>query len=125
MQALGMPMVCILMFLNSSNLFSNNLDYCNSCPGVQDYDALMEFYFESGGDVTWSGWGTDCNIENWPGIIVDPISSRVTEISLTGFNHQLSGSISPSIGDLTELRTLELFNQSGLTGHSCGYRFPK
>ncbi len=78
-----------------------------------DYAALMNLYFDTGGDL-WTnhaGWAdgaaeTDCDVCNWPGVNCDPIVNRVIGLSLPQNN--LQGTLPPEIGELEELRVLQL-----------------
>ena len=73
-----------------------------------DRAALVAFYESAGGDnwVNRSNWLSDAPISEWYGIWVDPESGRVVNIALD--NNGLEGSISPRIGELTELTELVL-----------------
>ncbi len=73
---------------------------------ISDSLALVDIYNAAGG-AGWQNqgnWLTD-NVENWVGVTVDA-NGRVTELSL--YDSLLSGVISPSIGNLTELTKLEI-----------------
>lgn len=95
---------------------------------IQNYDknkerkALIAFYKALDGDNWKSIWGhTDIKNENWcsnapisswAGILTNE-DGRVTKIWLPGCN--LTGTIPPEIGDLTELEVLQL-NNNNITG---------
>src|SRR6478752_1044451 len=75
---------------------------------VQDSLALVDFYKSTHG-ANWtfnSGWLTSAPVNAWAGVTVS--DGRVTGIHLKG-NH-LTGSIPFTIGNLTELKSLYLYN---------------
>ena len=81
-----------------------------------DRDVLMAFYRSTGGPL-WinnSNWLSETNIGEWFGVDTD-INGRVSAIRL-GRNN-LTGSIPPEIGQLTELRVL-ILTQNSLEGSS-------
>lgn len=97
-------------------------DNCNSTVDEgkhPDFDALMALYNSTDG-ANWannSGWadgaaGTNCDpCDGWHG--VNCTSGRVSQIVLTG--NQLSGTIPPTLGDVSSLQYLWL-NQNQLSG---------
>ncbi len=104
---------------NNPNLDNEDwADFCanqtGACGGPchPDFDALIALYNSTDG-ANWSnntGWidgaaGTDCDVCNWYGVSCDG-NGRVTQISLD--NNQLSGSIPPALGDLSNLQFLNL-----------------
>ena len=74
--------------------------------------ALVDFYNAAGGP-NWTnqgGW-LKGNVSTWVGIVVT--NNRVTSLTLDGLNttdgvNNFSGTVSPSIGNLSELTTLQL-----------------
>ena len=90
-----------------------------SCPGVADYQALLDFYNSTNGSnwTNQTGWadgvaGTDCTICDWAGVNCDD-NGRVTEIFLS--NNNLAGTIPPQIANLDKLEKLYISNNS-ITG---------
>ena len=96
----------------------------NAQVNVQDSLALVALYNSTDG----ANWDPDCNfawltfpVDQWYGIAVD--SGRVTQIFLAigpppFFNNcGLNGTIPPEIGNLTELKELNLSNNINLTGN--------
>ena len=80
----------------------------------EDYDALMALYNRTGG-ANWAdntNWGTGCPCDNnWYGI--QCADGRVISIVLD--DNQLTGSLPNEIGNLSYLRTLNLYTNS-ITG---------
>lgn len=81
-----------------------------------DFDALVDIYNLSFGS-SWtnnSGWsegvlGNDCDICNWFGVVCDGFG-RVKEINLG--NNNLSGKLSPMIGELKRIQKINLFTHN-------------
>ena len=60
-----------------------------------------------------SHWTTDTTINQWPGVVVEGTPPRVRAIvSMPGAAIVFNGIIPPAIGELTELRVLDLSNHS-------------
>ena len=76
---------------------------CNILLGLRDTLA-------NGASLNWSA---DVRIDRWEHIKIGSFPGRVTEIRLSGL--ELNGTIPPKLGNLTELRILNLGNNS-LTG---------
>ncbi|KAL5569895.1 hypothetical protein UlMin_026470, partial [Ulmus minor] len=57
-----------------------------------------------------SSWNDSVSFCNWPGVICSRRHHRVTSLVLEG--HNLKGSISPHIGNLTFLRYINLQNNN-------------
>ncbi|KAF5748659.1 LRR receptor-like serine/threonine-protein kinase RPK2 [Tripterygium wilfordii] len=55
-----------------------------------------------------SGWNPTTHFCTWYGVTCDPTSTRVVALNITGNVDSLAGTISSSIGNLTELRVLSL-----------------
>ena len=72
-----------------------------------DRDALVAFYRATDGDNWYrnENWLTNAPIDTWYGVITDRMG-RVIELSLS--ENDLSGSIPPVLGKLTELEWLDL-----------------
>ncbi|MGB5942298.1 MAG: T9SS type A sorting domain-containing protein [Leeuwenhoekiella sp.] len=71
-------------------------------------DALIALYNATGGE-SWTNrtnWNTDAPVREWYGIAVE--NGHVTEIDLN--NNNLRPVLPPEIGNLTELRLLEIWN---------------
>ncbi|KAL5568499.1 hypothetical protein UlMin_025074 [Ulmus minor] len=70
-----------------------------------------------------SSWNDSVSLCNWPGITCGRRHPRVTRLNLQG--HNLKGSISPHIGNLTFLRYINLMNNSfsGPIPRQVGYLF--
>lgn len=80
-----------------------------------DREALIEIYKAANGDQ-WDrndNWCSGEPISTWYGVYTNE-HGRCTKLSLSGNN--LSGEISPRIGDLSELETLTLYNNWNLDG---------
>ena len=79
-----------------------------------DRDALVALYNATGGpDWTHSdNWLSDESLDDWYGVVADS-TGRVTGIRLR--DNGLAGSLPDALGDLAELRFLQL-PQNGLTG---------
>jgi len=101
-----LQMLCITWFFGLGLLvpFKSHSQCC-----VQDSSALVEFYWAANGPT----WYNDANwltspVEDWYGVALGTgsISDRVRELSLV--NNNLSGTISPLLSNLTELRLLIL-----------------
>ena len=86
------------------------------CPAtVTERFALSEFYAAAGGD-SWSnnsGWDSDAVVSNWHGVTVSTEDTLVRRLALP--SNGLAGSITPAIGNLRKLETLDLGN-NGLSG---------
>ncbi|CAN1238382.1 Probable LRR receptor-like serine/threonine-protein kinase At3g47570 [Linum grandiflorum] len=82
---------------------------------ITDQISLMDFKSKITGDPLQiiSSWNSTTHFCNWPGITCGRKHQRVTVLDLR--SSQLSGSISPAIGNLTFLRQIYLQNNS-LTG---------
>ena len=78
-----------------------------------DYAALMALYNATDGPhwTNNSGWGTACDVCNWYGVQC----SAGRAVNLWFYYNNLSGTIPPEIGDLTNLQYLYLVNNN-LTG---------
>jgi len=70
---------------------------------ADDSLALVDIYNAGGGDATWTNWLTG-NVSTWAGVVVS--GGRVTELTTDGL--EMTGTISPSIGNLTALTKLQL-----------------
>jgi len=71
------------------------------CPGVIDYQALVDLYEDTEG-IGWmnqGGWLQNCDISTWDGVTVE--DGRVTRLVLNSNN--LEGELPSSIGTLTSL----------------------
>ena len=81
----------------------------------QDRNALVEFYKAANGDqwLNNTNWCTDAPLETWYGVSVNQ-EGRCIILSLASNN--LSGYISPEIGNLSELQYLDLAMNYGLWG---------
>ncbi|KAH1069276.1 hypothetical protein AAZX31_03G085000 [Glycine max] len=55
-------------------------------------------------------WNNSAHFCNWHGIICNPTLQRVTELNLLGY--KLKGTISPHVGNLSYMRSLDLGNNS-------------
>ena len=90
-------------------------DICNSVSEISPAEckALAAFYDASGGDnwINHTGWLTTTTPCSWYGVMCN--GGYVTQLDLHG--NQLSGSISPKLGDLISLEYLILHNNQ-LTG---------
>ena len=81
---------------------------------LDDRAALVALYNATGGD-DWEdndNWLTDALLDEWDGVTTDE-DGRVIVLDLAG--NDLTGSIPPELGDLSELEVLEL-NSNLLTG---------
>lgn len=65
------------------------------------------------GDPGPGMWGSETSLSSWDGVIIDPAIGRVTELRLQGKG--LTGRIPPVLGQLTELRNLDL-SYNGFSG---------
>jgi len=94
---------------------NDNLDTLNCPCNSVDYFALRALYLSTDGE-NWrrnDGWEqvknypppTDCDLSDLYGVTLDN-NGRVTEINL--YNNDLNGTLTPEIGDLTELTALYL-----------------
>lgn len=81
-----------------------------------DKEALIYLKSQISMDVSnsLSYWNPDSSPCNWTGVFCDGFGQRVEGLDLSGL--QLKGSISPYIGNLTSLRSLQLQNNQ-LTGN--------
>ena len=78
---------------------------------MADRAALIEFYHATNGD-TWidnTNWLSDAPLDQWTGVEVNNMG-RVSALRLPGNN--LNGTVSATLGRLTELRELWLHNNS-------------
>ena len=85
-----------------------NLPGCGTDPAEQDRAVLVEFYNATDGP-NWTNntdWNSSESLDHWYGVSTDH-NGRVTALSLHG--NQLSGSMPPSLGNLTNLRELYLY----------------
>ena len=83
--------------------------------GGTDRDALVALYNATGG-TGWTNranWLSGAPIGDWYGVTTDA-AGRVTSLNLRSNN--LTGSLPTEIGNLTALRFLYLYGNSGLTG---------
>ena len=105
---------------NANNFDADWEDFCASgagacCASTQDYNPLMALYYITDG-ANWtinSGWGQDCDICNWHGILCDA-NGRVNSIVLN--NNNLNGTLPTELQTLDELKTLIISNNSNLVG---------
>ncbi len=79
-------------------------------PNLTDREVMMTLYEATGGGVAWDnfGWGTD-SMREWVGVMLD--GDYVATIELAGYLltfGQLENSIPPELGQLTQLRSLNL-----------------
>ena len=86
-----------------------------------DCAALMALYEDMGGD-NWednANWLSDAPLGEWFGVTTD-VDGRVTSLELDG--NGLSGGLPPELGDLTNLRVLDLYDNelSGSLPESLG-----
>ncbi|KAG2286027.1 hypothetical protein Bca52824_045631 [Brassica carinata] len=90
-----------------------------------DRKALLDFKSQVSKDtqVVLSSWNNTFPLCNWEGVTCGLKHKRVTRLDLGGL--QLSGVISPSIGNLSFLISLDLFNNSfgGTIPHEVGNLF--
>ncbi|OMO78850.1 hypothetical protein CCACVL1_14080 [Corchorus capsularis] len=88
------------------------MDYCQSAPLsiATDKEALISFKSLMSLQSTnpLSSWDQNLSPCNWTGVLCDSPGNRVIALNLSGFG--LAGSISPQIGNLSFLRSLELQN---------------
>ena len=73
-----------------------------------DREVLVQFYNATGGP-TWNNntnWLSDAPLNDWYGVSTDLIEGRVTHLDMNGNN--LSGTLTPALGNLTELFMLSL-----------------
>ncbi|WVZ82225.1 hypothetical protein U9M48_029511 [Paspalum notatum var. saurae] len=81
-----------------------------SAGGRADDDRSALLSFKSGVSSDPHGalanWGDSPNVCNWTGVACDTATSRVTKLSLMG--HELSGEVSPALGNLSHLTVLNL-----------------
>ena len=82
-------------------------------PWASDRDALVALYHATGGDgwTDKTNWLTDADLSTWHGVTVS--DGRVTRLQLDENN--LSGSIPPALGDLSNLTILWL-SDNALSG---------
>jgi len=104
-----------IVLKSSSATYDDFLDTQGNCPLAQEKNALVALYNSTNGD-DWTdnaGWNTgDPCGDSWYGVTCDE-DNHITGLSLS--SNQLTGSIPPEIGNLTNLINLNLgFNQ--LTG---------
>ncbi|KAA3617349.1 MAG: T9SS C-terminal target domain-containing protein [Calditrichaeota bacterium] len=89
----------------------------NGTPGEyfeQDSLAVVAVYDSLGG-ADWtdnSNWKTSASLDDWYGITVD--DGRVTRVQL--YNNNLIGTIPAEVGGLTAISNFELGNNAGITG---------
>ena len=104
----------IIIYNNSS--FSQDNKQLTLPFNVNDSLALVDFYYSVNGTAcsTMYNWLTT-PVRYWVGVGTSyPDSTRVVSIIL-GVRPELNGTLPLSIGDLTELRLIEIFN-TNLTG---------
>jgi Leucine-rich repeat (LRR) protein/PKD repeat protein len=127
-----------LTYLNSSTNSANStlsLDRFQSAssssnlPTPEEYAALIDFYNSTGG-LNWAnnnGW-RDANpntvqaVSDWFGIIVDDFG-HVISLSLP--NNKLTGSLSPTFGNLTYLKELNLSSTNVSNRNQIGGTIPQ
>ncbi|XVF36366.1 hypothetical protein REPUB_Repub19eG0052600 [Reevesia pubescens] len=75
---------------------------------VTDKEALLSFKSQitSGFPNPLSEWDQNLSPCNWTGVVCNTLSTRVIALNLSGFH--LAGSISPHIGNLSFLRSIQL-----------------
>ncbi len=74
-----------------------------------DREALIAFYNATDGPNWLRPWDLNANMNTWYGITLDA-NDRVTGIQI--WENKLNGFIPPEIGDLNELKSLEILNFS-------------
>ncbi|WP_299325434.1 thrombospondin type 3 repeat-containing protein [uncultured Maribacter sp.] len=74
-----------------------------------DREALIAFYNATDGTNWLRPWDLNANMNTWYGITLDA-NDRVTGIQI--WENKLNGFIPPEIGDLNELKSLEILNFS-------------
>lgn len=90
----------LLLFIPFLNISAQVLE--------QDSLALVALYDSTNGANWDNSWDLSQNVDEWVGIQVD--NGRVTKIELQKNN--LSGTIPPTIGDLSALRVLKLYRNN-------------
>ena len=85
------------------------------CPPLSEREALEALYDATGGpDWTHNQhWLTDAPLGDWYGVETDA-QGRVVEIRFV--TNRLTGRIPPELGDMTHLRSLQLYREWWLTG---------
>nr|KYP37606.1 putative LRR receptor-like serine/threonine-protein kinase At3g47570 family [Cajanus cajan] len=103
----------ILLSLQLHNLFIGVSSATLSI--TTDTEALISFKSQLSNDTlnTLSSWNHNSSPCNWTGVLCDRLGQRVTDLDLSGLG--LSGHLSPYIGNLSSLQTLQLQNNQ-LTG---------
>jgi Leucine-rich repeat (LRR) protein len=90
--------------------------FCNGS-GVtvipNDCDALLDFYAAANGSG-WTWWAIDPVVTNWYGIWAPWVSNGRVVILWIGTAVSMSGTISPSLGNLTELTSFRINSQPKL-----------
>jgi len=90
-----------LIFLSVIILFSTEL---KAQVNTQDSLALVDLYNSTNGPHWWHKWYLNGPVASWYGVTIT--SNRVTGLYL--YDNQLSGTIPSSMGNLTELESLDL-----------------
>ena len=82
-------------------------DPAGSAGLVRDCQVLLELRESLFGEsAPWSNWRPGTPMDQWPGVTITGTPPRVTSLSLR--SQDLRGTLSPALGDLTSLRTLDL-----------------
>ncbi len=92
-------------------LTTNNFEVSDLPSNNPDYDALVAFYNSTNGN-NWNfndNWLDNTKpLNTWTGVTINETTNRVEELSF-GFNN-ITGTIPPEIGDLTELKVFSVQN---------------
>lgn len=101
----------LLIFMVSLLLCAN---VCNANIDTFEYSFLQELYDGTSGN-TWlggsiAGWDFNSDPCTWQGLSCNPTGTHVTMANLTGFG--LNGTIPYSIGNLTDIRHVDMSNNS-------------
>lgn len=88
-----------------------------SSEALSDSLILVQFYHETSGDGWWkkSGWLND-PLEHWRGVKVETINGEKRVVALRLGANNLKGTIPTILGQLSELRALDLKWNEGLHG---------
>ncbi|XP_057785101.1 probable LRR receptor-like serine/threonine-protein kinase At3g47570 isoform X3 [Salvia miltiorrhiza] len=103
----------MLLTLNSVTLIATSLPFSNS---TTDQDALLAFknaITSHPNSILISNWSTNAPICSWTGVSCSLDHQRVTALNLSGFG--LQGTLSPHLGNLTFLRSLDM-SSNNFTG---------